>query len=112
MDKQQLLDKTAETLRPFETSNLITTIQNLTLKQIFTNPAILICIALVFFYGVVKKSKTVLLTLFALVGMIVILRYAMPAPGEELSVKALLPFICGGLVIGGVIIYFSLIKSE
>lgn len=112
MDKQQLLDKAAETLRPFETANLMTTIQNLTLKQIFTHPAVLISITLVFFYGVIKRSKIVLLTLFALIGMIVILRYAMPAPGEELSVKSLLPFICGGLVIGGVIIYFSLVKSD
>jgi hypothetical protein len=112
MDKQQLLDKTAEVLRPFETANLMTPIQNLTLKQIFTHPAVLLCIALVFFYGVIKRSKIVLLTLFALIGMIVILRYAMPAPGEELSVKSLIPFVCGGLVIGGVIIYFSLIKSD
>ncbi|HEY4744055.1 MAG TPA: hypothetical protein VIH45_05305 [Desulfuromonadaceae bacterium] len=112
MDKQQFLDKTAEALRPFETANLMTTVQNLTLKQIFTHPAVLLCIAVVFFYGVIKKSKIVLLTLFALIGMIVILRYAMPAPGEQLSVKSLIPFVCGGLVIGGVIIYFSLIKSD
>ena len=112
MDKQQFMDKAADTLRPFETANLMTTIQTLTLKQIFTHPAVLICIAVVFFYGVIKRSKTVLLTLFALLGMIVILRYAMPAPGEELSIKALLPFVCGGMVIGGVVIYFSLIRSD
>jgi glucan phosphoethanolaminetransferase (alkaline phosphatase superfamily) len=112
MDKQQLMDKTAETLRPFETGNLMTTIQNLTLHQIFTHPAILICIALVFFYGVIKRSKIVLLTLFALLALIVLLRFAMPAPGEVLSLKALLPFMGGGLVIGGVIIYFTFIKSE
>lgn len=112
MDKQQLVDKTAEALRPFETANLMTTIQTLTLKQIFSHPAVLICIALIFFFGVVKQSKTVLLTLFALIGMIVILRYAMPAPGEDLSLKALLPFMGGGLLIGGVIIYFSLIRSK
>ena len=112
MDKQQLMDKTTETLRPFETANLMETIQNLTLHQIFTHTAILICIALVFFYGVIKRSKTVLLTLFALLAVIVLLRYAMPAPGEVLSLKALLPFMGGGLVIGGVIIYFAFIKSE
>ncbi len=112
MDKQQLADKAAETLRPFETQNLMTTIQNLTLHQIFTHPAILVCILLVFFYGVIKRSKTVLLTLFALLALIVLMRFAMPAPGEELSLRALLPFIGGGLVIGGVIIYFSLVKSD
>jgi len=112
MDKQQLAEKTVEALRPFETANLITTLQNLTLKQIFTHPAVLICIAAIFFFGIIKRSKTVLLTLFALIGMIVILRFAMPAPGEELSLKSLIPFALCGLGIGGVIIYFSLIKTD
>lgn len=112
MEKQQLIEKTTRVLEPFETANLINSIQTLTLKQIFTHPAVLVIIAIVFFMGVIKKSKTVLLTLFSLVGMIVILRYAMPVPGEELSLKEILPFVFGGVVIGGVIIYFSLIKSE
>lgn len=112
MDRQQLAERAAETLRPFETANLMTTLQNLTLKQMFTNPVVLLCIAFVFFYGVIKRSKIVLLTLFSLIGMIVILRYAMPAPGEDLTLKSLAPFVCGGLLIGGVVIYFSLIKSE
>lgn len=112
MDNQQLAEKATEALRPFETANLMTTLQNLSLQQIFSNPIILITIALVFFFGVIKRSKTVLLTLFGLIGMIVILRFAMPAPGEELSLKSLIPFVGVGIAIGGVIIYFSLIKSE
>jgi len=112
MDKQQLLDKTTETLRPFETANLMNTIQNLTLKEIFTHPAVLVCILVVLFYGVIRQSKAVLLTLFALVAATVLVRYAIPAPGEALSVKALLPFVSGALVIGGVIIYFTFIKSD
>ena len=112
MDKEQLAEKLTESLRPFETANLMTTMQNLTLKQVFTNPVVLIFIALVFFYGVVKRSKTVLLSLFLLIGLIVIIRYAMPVPGEDLSLKSLVPFVFGGIVICGVIIYFSLIKSD
>ena len=112
MDKQQLVEKTAETLRPFETANLIETIQHLTLNQIFTNPVILITIAVIFFFGVIKRSKAVLLALFLLLGLIVILRYAMPAPGEVLTMSSMFPFIGFGLLIGGVIIYFSFIKSE
>ncbi len=112
MDKQHLLEKTTEALRPFETGNLLTTIQNLSLKQIFSHPAVLAVIAVVFFMGIVKKSKTVLLTLFSLIGLIVILRYAMPAPSDELSLKSLIPFAFGGVLIGGVVIYFSLIKSD
>lgn len=112
MDKQQLIEKTTEVLAPFETGNLINTIQTLTLNQIFTHPVVLVIITVVFFLGVIKKSKTVLLTLFSLIGLIVILRYAMPAPGEEISLKEILPFVGGGVLIGGVVIYFSLIKSE
>ena len=112
MDKQQFVEKTTEALRPFETANLLTTMQTLSLKDIFSHPAVLIIISGVFFFGVIKKSKTVLLTLFTMIGLIVILRYAMPAPGEELSLKSLVPFAFGGVLIGGVIIYFSLIKSD
>lgn len=112
MDKQQLVEKTAETLRPFETSNLIETIQHLNVKQIFSHPAVLILIIAIFFFGVIKRSKTVLLALFSLFCIAIIVRYAMPAPGDDLSMTSMLPFIGGGLLIGGVIIYFSLVKSD
>jgi len=112
MDKQQLAEKAVETLRPFETGNLINTIQHLTLEQISTHPLILIVIAAVFFLGIIKRSKAVLLALFMLLGLVVILRFAMPAPGEVLTMSSMLPFIGFGLLTGGVIIYFSLIKSE
>lgn len=112
MDKQQLIEKTTETLRPFETANLMTTIQTMTLQQIFTHPVVLVTVALVFFLGVVKRSTTVLLTLFGVLGLIVIMRFAMPASGEELNFSSLLPFIGLGITIGGVIIYFVLIKTD
>jgi hypothetical protein len=112
MDKQQLLDKTAETLRPFETANLMNTIQNLTLKDIFSNPAVLICILALLFFGIIRRSKVVLLTLFALIAFTVLIRYVVPAPDEALSVKALLPFVSGGIVIAGVIIYYTFIRSK
>jgi len=111
MEKQQLVEKTTEALRPFETSNLMTTMQNLTLAQIFTNPVVLIIIVGVLFYGVLKRSTPVLLTLFFLVAMIVFMRYAMPPPGQELTLSSIGPFIGFGVVIGGVIIYFTMIKS-
>ena len=112
VDKQQLLGKFTETLRPFETDNLMTAIQALSLKDVFTNPVVLFIIVCLFFLAVIKKSKPVLLTLFAMIGLILLLRYAMPAPGEPLTMKSLVPFAFGGLLIGGVIIYFSLIKSD
>ena len=111
MEKQQLLEKTTEVLRPFETSNLMTTIQTMTLAQIFSNPVVLIFIIGVLFFGVLKKSLPVLLTLFFLLAMIVFMRFAMPAPGEELALSTVLPFVGAGVLIGGVIIYYSMIKS-
>ena len=112
MDKQQLIEKTTETLRPFETSNLIDTMQHLSLKQIFTHPIILIIIVSIFFYGMFKRSKTIFLSLFSLFAFSLIIRYAMPAPGEDLSFTSTLPFIGCGLFIGFVVIYYSLIKSD
>jgi len=112
MDKQQLVDKTTETLRPFETANLIETMQHLSIKQIFSHPIVLILIIAIFFFGVVKRSKTVLLSLFSLFCIAIITRYAMPAPGDDLSMSSMFPFIGGGLLVGGVIIYFSLIKTD
>jgi hypothetical protein len=111
MDKQQFIEKTTETLRPFETSNLMTTMQSLTLGQIFTNPIVLIIIIAVLFFGVLKRSTPVLLTLFFLIAMIVFMRYAMPPAGQELTLSSIGPFIGFGVAIGGVIIYFTMIKS-
>jgi len=111
MEKQQLIDKTTEALRPFETSNLMATIQSLTLTQIFTHPLVLIIIVGALFFGILKRSKPVLLTLFFLIAMIVFMRYVMPPPGQELTLSSVLPFAGAGLAIGGVIIYFTMIKS-
>jgi hypothetical protein len=114
MDKQQFIEKATEALKPFETENLIKTMQTLTLKEIFTNPVVLLVITLLLFFGVIKRSKTVLLTMFSLIGLIVIMRFAMPATtsSEEISLGSVVPFIAIGVFIGGVVIYFSLVKSD
>lgn len=116
MDKQTMVEKTVEILKPFETDNLMNTLQTMTLKQIFTNPAMLCILALVLFFGIYKRSKTILLSLFSIIGMIFIVRFAMPAgdvtSNTEMSLGSVMPFVIGGVVIGGVIIYFSFIKSE
>lgn len=111
MEKQQLAEKAVEVLRPFETQNLMTTLQNLTLQQIFSNWVFLLVTAAVLFFGVYKRSKAVLLTLFFLVAMIFMVKYAMPAPSEELTLKSILPFAGFGLGIGGIIVYFVFIKD-
>jgi hypothetical protein len=111
MEKQQMIEKTTEALRPFETANLMTTMQTLTLTEIFTNPVVLIIVFIALFFGILKRSMPVLLTLFFLSAMIVFMRYAMPPPGQELTLTSVLPFVGAGLGIGGVIIYFTMIRS-
>jgi hypothetical protein len=111
MEKQALIDKAAETLRPFETQNLMATIQNLTLQQIFSNWVFLLVTIAILFLGIYKKSKTVLLTLFFLVALIVMVKFAMPAPDQEMGLKTILPFVGFGLGIGGVIVYFTFVKD-
>lgn len=111
VDKQQLAEKTVEVLRPLETQNLITTLQNLTLQQIFSNWVFLLATVLILFLGIYKKSKPVLLTLVFLIGLILMAKWAMPAPGEEITLKSILPFAGFGLGIGGVIVYFVFIKD-
>lgn len=111
MEKQEALEKTVEILRPLETQNLMTTIQNLTLQQIFSNWIFLLVTLGILFFGVYKKSKPVLLTLFFLLALIVMVKYTMPPPGEELSMKSLIPFAAFGVGIGGVLVYFIFIKD-
>jgi hypothetical protein len=115
MDKQKMIDKTVEVLRPFETENLMNTLQTLSLKELFTNPILLCVFAILLFFGVYKKSKTILLSLFSIVGMILIIKFALPAGtagNAEMSLGSVVPFVVGGVVIGAVIIYFTFIKSE
>ena len=52
-----------------------------------------------------------LLTLFFLLALIVMVKFAMPAPEQELTMKSILPFAAFGLGIGGVIVYFMFIKD-
>ncbi len=111
MEKQEALEKTVEILRPLETQNLMTTIQNLTLQQIFSNWIFLLVTLGILFFGVYKKSKPVLLTLFFLLALIVMAKYTMPPPGEELTMKSLIPFAAFGVGIGGVLVYFIFIKD-
>jgi len=112
MTKQQLIEKTVEVLQPFETDNLIEAMKHLSIKQVYSHPAVLFLIFSVFLFGIVRKSKAALLSLFSLVSCTVIMRYAMPVPGDNLSITSMIPFIGGGLLVGGVIIYFLLIKSD
>lgn len=112
MDKDALIQKTVETLSPFETGNLVQFIKTLTIKSAMGNPVIVGVFLLIAFYAVVVRSKFVLSILFTAISLLLLLRYTMPVEGDSLSVSSTLPFAFGGLAIGAVLIYLNFIKTE
>ena len=114
MEKQQILDQAKDKLTPFETGNIVEFIQNLTLKSAMEQP-LLIGIFLIFaFYAVVRKSKVVLFFLFAGISIMLLVRFTLSPEvvGGGLTVESILPFVAGGLVVGGALLYFTFIKSD
>lgn len=113
MEKQELLDKTVETLSPFETGNIVHFMQNLTMKSAMENPWLMGFFLVLAFYAVIKRSKFVLASLFAAISIMLLVRFTLPADsGNELTLSSTLPFAFGGLAIGGALIYFIFIKTE
>ena len=114
MNKQQVLDQAKETLTPFETANIISFIQHLTLKSAMEQPWLIGIFLLFAFYAVIRKSKVVLIFLFGGISIMLLVRFTL-APevvGGGLSIGSVLPFAAGGVVIGGALIYFSFIKGD
>jgi hypothetical protein len=112
MDKQAILDKTAEKLTPFETANVVDFLKHLTVKSALGNPWIVGVFVVVAFYAIVVRSKFVLCILFTAISLLLLVRYTMPAEGDGMSLSSTLPFAFGGLAIGAVLIYLNFIKTE
>jgi|PlaIllAssembly_1097288.scaffolds.fasta_scaffold72750_4 hypothetical protein len=113
MEKQELLKKTEQAMSPFETEHLVQFVKNLTFKSAMENPWLIGFFVIIFFYAVVKRSKPVLLFMFAAISIMLLVRYTLSGPqGEEVSLSSTLPFAFGGLAIGGVLIYFTFIKGD
>jgi hypothetical protein len=113
MQKQELLNKTAETLSPFETENIVHFIQNITVKSAMENPWLIVILMIIAFYAVVKRSKFVLGSLFTMISSMLLVRYTLPLePENELTLSSTLPFAFGALVIGAALIYYIFIKVE
>lgn len=112
MDNQQMLEKTKQTLEPFETEQIVSFIRTLSVKSAMEHPLFIVLIFLFLVYGIVKRSKFVLLFLFAAVAIMLLVRYTMPVEGDQLDAKSMLPFAFGGLAIGAALIYFTFIKSD
>lgn len=111
MEKERMLEKTREVLTPLETENIIAFVKSMSFQSFKDHPWLILVFLVIFFYAVVRRSRFLLLFLFTFFSILLLIRYTLPE-GGELSVRSMLPFATGGLVIGGVIIYFSFIKSE
>lgn len=113
MDKQEMFSTARKVFAPFETENVIHYAQNFSLKTAVENPLIMIACLFILFLAIVKRSKTILLTMFTAIALMFLLHYTLPADqGAELSLKSTVPFAFGGLAIGAALIYFMFIKGE
>src|SRR5690349_420428 len=114
MEKEQLLEHAREKLSPFETANVVDLIQTLNLKSIMEHPLILLLFLIFAFYAIVRRSKFVLLFLFASISIMLLVRYTLSPElvGGGLTLKSTLPFAVCGLIIGCVLIYLTFIKHD
>jgi hypothetical protein len=112
MDKSVIMQKITEELSPFETTNMVQFLRHLTVQSAITNPWFVGIFLIVAFYAIIVRSKFVLSILFTAAAILVLLRYAMPAEGDSLTLSSTLPFAFGGIAIGAVVIYLYFIKTE
>ena len=113
MENKELLNKTVEVLSPFETGNMVHFIQNLTIKSAMESPWLMGAFFIIAFYAVIKRSKFVLASLFAVISIMLLVRFTLSADqANEITLSSTLPFAFGGLAIGAVLIYFLFIKTE
>lgn len=112
MDKSAIIQKTVDTLSPFETANLVDFLKHLTVRDAITNPWFVGIFLVIAFYAIVVRSKFVLSVLFTAVSLLILLRYTMPAEGDSFALSTTIPFAFGGLAIGAVLIYLNFIKTE
>jgi len=112
MKTQQILSSAQKALAPFETANVVSFIQNLTVESALRNPFLMIFFAILLFYALIRRSKTVLVLIFSSIALMFLVRYTLPSGEGELSLGSTVPFAFGALAIGAVIIYVIFIKGE
>ncbi|HEY5512202.1 MAG TPA: hypothetical protein VIK40_01030 [Geomonas sp.] len=112
MEKDAIVQKTIETLSPFETEHMMEFVRHLTVKSAITNPWFIGIFLLLTFYAVVVRSKFVLSALFTAISLLLLIHYTIPTEGDSLKLSTTLPFAFGGVAIGAVLIYLYFIKTE
>jgi hypothetical protein len=114
MEKQQIIDTAKDKLAPLETGNIFDFIQHMSPQTFTDHPLVIVIFLIIGFYAFIKRSKFVLLFLFATIAIMLLVRYTLTPDvvGGGLSVMATLPFVGGGLAIGGALIYLTFIKQD
>ena len=114
MEKQQIIEKAKDKLAPLETGNVFDFIQHMSPQTFTDHPLVIVAFLIIGFYAFIKRSKFVLLFLFAAISIMLLVRFTLTPDvvGGGLSVAATLPFIGGGLAIGGALIYLTFIKHD
>lgn len=112
MDKAQLITRTQEVLKPFESQNVLTFIHEVNAQTLTDNPRVTFLLALALAYSLWRWSRTVLLFLFTILSISMLIRYTLPAAGAELSISSTFPFVLGCMGIASVLLYFFFIRAE
>jgi len=112
MDKEHIISRTQDVLKPFETHNVITFIHDLNAKTLTDNPKVTLLLIVVFAYALWRWSRVVLLFLFTLLSLSLLVKYTLPPSSSELSVTSTLPFVLGCMGVASVLLYFIFIRAD
>jgi len=113
MDKLEFYSTARKVLAPFETENIIRYSRDFSFQTAIENPLVMLIFLFILFMAIVKRSKTILLTVFTGIALMFLMHYTLPTdPGAELSLRSTIPFAFGGLAIGSALIYFMFIKGD
>lgn len=80
--------------------------------ELATDPKILFLAAVIFVGAILTRSKFVLLLLFALGGILAVIRYSNVSTGAAIMDKQMLTFVGGSLAVAVVLIYFLFIRGD
>ena len=114
MEKQKIIETAKDKLAPLETGNVFDFIQHMSPQTFTDHPLVIVVFLIIGFYAFIKRSKFVLLFLFSAISIMLLVRFTLTPDvvGGGLSVVATLPFVGGGLAIGGALIYLTFIKQD
>jgi hypothetical protein len=82
------------------------------IMDLATDPLVLFLVAVVFVIGALMRWKLVLLLLFAVGGILAVVRFTHPGTGGGAADLKMLMFVGGILAVAVVLIYFLFIKGD